>query len=69
MRPRQVLPRQFYLITRRCSRRELLLRPDPATNNAFPYTATNPYYQTSSADDLPPTAPPGSQSLGLYSTP
>ncbi|HMG19999.1 MAG TPA: hypothetical protein VK607_01735 [Kofleriaceae bacterium] len=32
-----MLPRQFYLITRRCSRREFLLRPDPATNNAFLY--------------------------------
>jgi putative transposase len=37
MLPRRVLPRQFYLITRRCSRREFLLRPDPATNNAFLY--------------------------------
>jgi putative transposase len=37
MLPRQVLPRQFYLITRRCSRREFLLRPDAATNNAFLY--------------------------------
>ena len=37
MLPRQVLPRQFYLITRRCTPRQLLLRPDPATNNAFLY--------------------------------
>jgi hypothetical protein len=37
MLPRQVLPRQFYLITRRCSQRLFLLRPDPATNNAFLY--------------------------------
>jgi len=37
MLPRQVLPRQFYLITRRCAQRQLLLRPDPATNNAFLY--------------------------------
>src|ERR1041384_3695287 len=37
MLPRQVLPRQFYLITRRCCRRQFLLRPDPATNNAFLY--------------------------------
>jgi putative transposase len=37
MIPRQVLPRQFYLITRRCSQRQFLLRPDPATNNAFVY--------------------------------
>jgi putative transposase len=37
MLPRQVLPRQFYLITRRCSQRQFLLRPDPATNNAFRY--------------------------------
>ena len=37
MRPRQVLPRQFYLITRRCVQRQFLLRPDAATNNAFLY--------------------------------
>jgi len=35
--PRQVLPGQFYLITRRCTQRQFLLRPDPATNNAFTY--------------------------------
>jgi len=34
---RQVLPRQFYLITRRCAQRQFLLRPDTATNNAFLY--------------------------------
>ncbi len=37
MLPRPVLPRQFYLITRRCTQRQFLLRPDPATNNAFLY--------------------------------
>jgi REP element-mobilizing transposase RayT len=37
MLPRQVLPRQFYLITRRCAHRQFLLRPDAATNNAFLY--------------------------------
>src|SRR5512140_3045117 len=37
MLPRQVLPRRFYLITRRCTQRQFLLRPDPATNNAFLY--------------------------------
>jgi putative transposase len=37
MLPRQVLPRQFYLVTRRCTQRQFLLRPDPATNNAFVY--------------------------------
>jgi REP-associated tyrosine transposase len=37
MLPRQVLPRQFYLVTRRCSQRQFLLRPDTATNNAFLY--------------------------------
>jgi len=37
MLPRQVLPRQFYLITRRCTQRQFLLRPDSATNNAFLY--------------------------------
>jgi putative transposase len=35
--PRQVLPRQFHLITRRCTQRQFLLRPDAATNNAFLY--------------------------------
>jgi hypothetical protein len=34
---RQVLPRQFYLVTRRCTQRQFLLRPDAATNNAFLY--------------------------------
>ena len=37
MLPRQVLPRQFYLITRRCTQRQFLLRPDKATNNGFLY--------------------------------
>jgi len=35
--PRQVLPGQFYMITRRCTQRQFLLRPDAATNNAFTY--------------------------------
>src|SRR5947209_2511408 len=35
--PREVLPGQFYLLTRRCTQRQFLLRPDPATNNAFTY--------------------------------
>jgi len=35
--PRPVLPGQFYLITRRCTQRQFLLRPDDATNNAFLY--------------------------------
>jgi len=37
MLPRQVLPRQFYLVTRRCTQRQFLLHPDAATNNAFLY--------------------------------
>jgi putative transposase len=37
MLPRPVLPRRFYMITRRCTQRQLLLRPDPETNNAFIY--------------------------------
>jgi putative transposase len=37
MLPRPVLPNQFYLITRRCTQRQFLLRPDAATNNAFLY--------------------------------
>lgn len=37
MLPRQVLPGQFYMITRRCTQRQFLLRPDAETNNAFTY--------------------------------
>jgi putative transposase len=36
-RPRQVLPGHFYLLTRRCTQRQFLLRPDAETNNAFAY--------------------------------
>ena len=36
-RPRQVLPGRFYLLTRRCSQRQYLLRPDALTNQAFAY--------------------------------
>ena len=36
-RARQVLPNQFYLVTRRCTQRQFLLRPDADTNNAFTY--------------------------------
>lgn len=35
--PREVLPGRFYMITRRCTQRQLLLRPDKETNNAFIY--------------------------------
>ena len=35
--PRQVLPGRTYMITRRCTQRQFLLRPDSATNNAFIY--------------------------------
>jgi REP element-mobilizing transposase RayT len=35
--PRPVLPGRFLFITRRCTQREFLLRPDPGTNNAFVY--------------------------------
>jgi putative transposase len=35
--PRQVMSEQFYLITRRTTQRELLMRPDDETNNAFIY--------------------------------
>lgn len=36
-RPRQVLPNQFYMITRSCTQQQFLLRPDEETNNAFAY--------------------------------
>jgi len=35
--PRQVLPGRFIKITRRCTQRQFLLRPDEETNNAFIY--------------------------------
>lgn len=36
-RARQVLPEQFYLITRSCTQRMFLLRPDATTTNSFLY--------------------------------
>jgi hypothetical protein len=44
--PRQVLPGEFYLITRRCQQRQFLLRPDTATNNAFTYCLIEAALQT-----------------------
>ncbi|MGN6107111.1 MAG: transposase [Kofleriaceae bacterium] len=35
--PRDVHPGRFYMITRRCTQRMYLLRPDEETNNAFIY--------------------------------
>jgi REP element-mobilizing transposase RayT len=35
--PREVIPGRFYMITRRCTQRQFLLRPDEETNNAFLY--------------------------------
>lgn len=37
MVPRPVFPGVFYFITRRCTQRQFLLRPDETTNNAFIY--------------------------------
>jgi len=36
-RARQILANQFYMITRRCTQQQFLLRPDDETNNAFIY--------------------------------
>jgi putative transposase len=35
--PRQIVPNETYFITRRCTRREYLLRPDEETNAVFAY--------------------------------
>lgn len=35
--PREVIPGRFYMVTRRCTQRQFLLRPDDDTNNAFIY--------------------------------
>jgi putative transposase len=35
--PRMVVPGCTYLVTRRCTQRQFLLRPDPDTNRAFKY--------------------------------
>ena len=37
MQPRPVVPGRFTMITRRCTQRQLLLRPDPETNQIFLY--------------------------------
>jgi putative transposase len=34
---REIIPGRYYMITRRCAQRQLLLRPDRETNNAFLY--------------------------------
>jgi putative transposase len=36
-KPREILENQHYLISRRCTQRQCLLRPDSETNNAFIY--------------------------------
>jgi len=38
--PRQILPGRFYVVTRRCTQQQFLLRPDDETNNAFLYCLT-----------------------------
>jgi REP element-mobilizing transposase RayT len=35
--PREILPGRFYMLTRRCTQRQFLLRPDDDTNNTFLY--------------------------------
>jgi REP element-mobilizing transposase RayT len=35
--PRQIIPGSFYMVTRRCTQRQFLLRPDPITNDTFAY--------------------------------
>jgi putative transposase len=35
--PREVIPGRFYMVTRRCTQRLFLMRPDKETNNAFIY--------------------------------
>ena len=35
--PRDVVPGRTYMITRRCTQRQFLMRPDDRTNNAFVY--------------------------------
>lgn len=35
--PREIVPARFYMITRRCTQRQFLLRPDRETNNNFLY--------------------------------
>jgi len=35
--PRRIVPGQVWMITRRCTQRQFLLRPDEAMNNAFLY--------------------------------
>ena len=36
-RPRHVMPRQFHMLTRRCTQRQFLLQPGDQTNNIYAY--------------------------------
>jgi len=38
--PRQIVPGRVYMVTRRCTQRQFLLRPDRETTNAFIYCMT-----------------------------
>ena len=68
--PRPVLPRQFYLITRCCTQRQLLLRPDAATNNAFLYclidAAVRCAPRACRAGSAPASAPGGRRARKLH---
>ena len=44
--PRQVVPGRVYLVTRRCTQRQFLLRPDADTTNAFIYCLGHSAQQT-----------------------
>ena len=53
--PARFFPAQFYMITRRCTQRQFLLRPDPATNTAFTYCLIEAALRCQ-IDVLPPCA-------------
>jgi putative transposase len=44
--PRRIIPGGVYMVTRRCTQRQFLLRPDRETTNAFIYCLTLAAHRT-----------------------
>jgi len=54
--PREIIPGRFYMITRRCTQRQFLMRPDAETNNAFAYCVAEAAQRTSGIVVILPSA-------------
>ena len=64
--PREVLPGQTYMITRRCTQRQFLMRPDQETNNAFIYCLGESRLQRFGIDVLFTVAMSNHHHTGIY---